>query len=107
LLIQCIGQIARGNPTRTYEAKGGVVYADTLTFAPSEVTGEGPALTGLEVARQAHAAGWRGSLLIMSDRTANIEEPLDHPLLRLILAKPFPTRELVDAMPQLDPRPPS
>src|SRR5471030_974745 len=30
--------------TRSYEAKGGVVYADTLTFARSQVSGEGPAL---------------------------------------------------------------
>ena len=60
-----------------------------------------PEMTGLEVARRAYAAGWRGSLLLMSGRSANIEEPLDHPLLRLILNKPFSTRELVDAMPHL------
>jgi CheY-like chemotaxis protein len=62
-----------------------------------------PEMTGLEVARRAYAAGWRGSFLLMSGRAANIEEPLDHPLLRLILNKPFPTRELTDFIPKLAP----
>jgi len=34
--------------TRTYEAKGGVVYSDSLTFAASQLTGEGPALAAAQ-----------------------------------------------------------
>jgi len=37
-------KVDNGQITRAYEAKGGVVYADTLTFARSQVTGEGQAL---------------------------------------------------------------
>jgi len=37
-----------GQPTRTYEAKGGVVYSDSLTFARSQTTAAGPALTAAQ-----------------------------------------------------------
>ncbi len=63
-----------------------------------------PKMTGLDVARQAYEAGWRGSLLLMSGRAGNIAEPLDHPLLRLVLQKPFPPGELIDALPRLEER---
>jgi DNA-binding response OmpR family regulator len=62
---------------------------------------EMPSMTGLDVARQVYEAGWRGSLLLMSGRAGSIAEPLDHPLLRLILPKPFAPRELVAVMPRL------
>jgi hypothetical protein len=53
----------------------------------------------LEVARRAYASGWRGSLLLMSGHRTGIGEPLEHPLLRMILDKPFSTQALVQALP--------
>jgi CheY-like chemotaxis protein len=61
-----------------------------------------PEMTGLEVARQAYDQGWRGSLLLMSGHRASIKEAVEHPLLRIILDKPFRTQELVDALPSPD-----
>jgi CheY-like chemotaxis protein len=58
-----------------------------------------PEMTGLEVARRAYEQGWRGALFIMSGQASTIKEPLDHPLLLLVLNKPFFTRELVDILP--------
>jgi CheY-like chemotaxis protein len=60
-----------------------------------------PEMTGLEVARRAYAQGWRGSLLLMSGHAAQIGEALEHPLLRLVLNKPFQVHTLVDALPIL------
>jgi hypothetical protein len=37
-------KVDNGKITRTYEAKGGVVYPDSLTFPSSQLAGEGPAL---------------------------------------------------------------
>ena len=45
-------KVDNGQITRTYEAKGGVVYSDLLVFPASQLTGEGPAL----VAAQNYAA---------------------------------------------------
>jgi CheY-like chemotaxis protein len=61
-----------------------------------------PEMTGLEVARRAHAQGWRGSLLLMSGHAAQIGEALEHPLLRIVLNKPFSAQTLVDALPGLE-----
>jgi len=58
-----------------------------------------PEMTGLEMARRAYAQGWRGSLLIMSGHVTAIDEPLDHPLLHLVLNKPFSAQELIKALP--------
>jgi DNA-binding response OmpR family regulator len=58
-----------------------------------------PTMTGLEVARLAYAQGWRGSLLIMSGHVTAISEAIEHPLLHLILNKPFSTQELVKSLP--------
>jgi CheY-like chemotaxis protein len=57
-----------------------------------------PEMTGLEVARQAHAQGWRGSLLLMSGHSTAIGEPVEHPLLRMILQKPFSSQAVVQAL---------
>jgi CheY-like chemotaxis protein len=59
-----------------------------------------PEMTGLEVARRAYAQGWRGSLLLMSGHPADIGEAIEHPLLRLVLHKPFSTRTLIESLPQ-------
>jgi CheY-like chemotaxis protein len=59
-----------------------------------------PGMTGLEMARRAYAQGWRGSLLLMSGHRAAISEVLEHPLLRMILDKPFSTQTLVNALPK-------
>jgi len=57
-----------------------------------------PGMTGLEVARQASAQGWKGSLFIMSGHPAMIKEEVTHPLLRMVLQKPFSARMLVDKL---------
>ena len=57
-----------------------------------------PGMTGLEVAREAYAQGWRGSLFIMSGRFSAIAERVEHPLLCSVLDKPFSTRELVEKL---------
>src|ERR1017187_7349075 len=48
-----------------------------------------PETTGLEVARQAYAQGWRGPLLLMSGHPATKGEATGHLLLRFILDKLF------------------
>jgi CheY-like chemotaxis protein len=58
-----------------------------------------PEMTGLELARRAYDQGWRGSLLLMSGHVAAIDEILEHPLLRIVLHKPFSTQSLVDSLP--------
>jgi DNA-binding response OmpR family regulator len=55
-------------------------------------------MTGLEMARQAYAQGWRGSLLLMSALPAAIGEVVEHPLLHIILHKPFSSQTLVQAV---------
>ena len=57
-----------------------------------------PEMTGLEVARRAYEQGWRGSLFIMSGHSSAITEPMDHPLLRSILNKPFSSQELAELL---------
>lgn len=57
-----------------------------------------PEMTGLEVARQAYAQGWRGALFIMSGHFSTVPEQVGHPLLRSILDKPFSTHELVEKL---------
>jgi DNA-binding response OmpR family regulator len=59
-----------------------------------------PEMTGLEVARRAYAQGWRGSLLLMSGHPTAIGETIEHPLLHLILHKPFSARTLIESLPQ-------
>jgi DNA-binding response OmpR family regulator len=59
-----------------------------------------PEMTGLELARRAYAQGWRGSLLLMSGRPADIGEAIEHPLLHIILHKPFSTRILIESLPK-------
>ena len=51
-------RVENGQITRTYEAKGGVVYPDTLTFARSQVTGEGPALATAQNYAGQHALAY-------------------------------------------------
>jgi hypothetical protein len=41
-------KVANGQVVRTYPAQGGVVYADSLTFAPGDVRGIGKALSTAE-----------------------------------------------------------
>ena len=48
-------KVENGQIVTTYEAKGGVVYGDTLTFAPAQVTGEGAALAAAQDYAAKHA----------------------------------------------------
>jgi len=51
-------KVDNGQITRTYEAKGGVVYPDSVTFASSQVTGEGPALSAAQNYAAQHALAY-------------------------------------------------
>jgi hypothetical protein len=51
-------KVDNGQITRTYEAKGGVVYANTLTFARAQVTGEGTALAAAQDYAAKHALAY-------------------------------------------------
>jgi hypothetical protein len=50
--------VNNGQITRTYEAKGGVVYSDLLTFAGSQVTDTGPVLTATQNYAAQHALAY-------------------------------------------------
>jgi hypothetical protein len=51
-------KVDNGQITNTYEAKGGVVYTDALTFAPAQVAGEGPALAAAQTYAAEHALAY-------------------------------------------------
>jgi hypothetical protein len=51
-------RVENGQITRTYEAKGGVVYANTLTFPRAQVTDEGPALAAAQDYAAKHALAY-------------------------------------------------
>jgi hypothetical protein len=51
-------KVDNGKITRTYEAKGGVVYPDSLTFPRSQLTGEGPALAAAQNYAAQHALAY-------------------------------------------------
>jgi len=51
-------KVENGQVTKTYEAKGGVVYGDTLTFAGTQVTGEGAALESAQDYAAKHALAY-------------------------------------------------
>lgn len=57
-----------------------------------------PEMTGLEMVRRAYDQGWRGAVLIISGAPTQIREPLDHPLIRMGMVKPFATSELIEAI---------
>jgi hypothetical protein len=50
--------VENGQVTRTYEANGGVVYSDALTYHASQVTDEGPALTATQNYAAQHAIAY-------------------------------------------------
>ncbi len=50
--------VQNGQIARSYEAKGGVVYGDTLTYDPSQVRGIGKALTGAQDYAAEHAIAY-------------------------------------------------
>ncbi len=51
-------KVENGQVARTYEAKGGVVYGDTLTFAGSQVTGERKAVAAAQDYAAQHALAY-------------------------------------------------
>ena len=51
-------KVANGQVVRTYPAQGGVVYADSLTFAPGSVSGIGRALSTAEDYAAQHAIAY-------------------------------------------------
>jgi hypothetical protein len=67
-------RVENGQITRTYEAKGGVVYGDTLTFDPGQITGLGKALTAAENYAAQHAIAYSHvrALLRLTTADSNI-----------------------------------
>jgi hypothetical protein len=51
-------KVDNGQITRAYEAKGGVVYSNSLTFAPAQLVGEGPALAAAQNYAAQHALAY-------------------------------------------------
>jgi len=51
-------KVDKGQISRTYEAKGGVVYPDSLTFPRSQVTGQGAALAAAQNYAAQHALAY-------------------------------------------------
>lgn len=64
-------KVANGQITRAYEARGGIVYEDTLTFAPSQVTGEGPALAAAQNYAMQHALAYDHVRALLRITTTN------------------------------------
>jgi len=64
-------RVDNGQMTRTYEAKGGVVYADALTFPRSQVAGEGPALTAAQNYAAQHAVAYDHVRALLRVTSAN------------------------------------
>jgi hypothetical protein len=51
-------KVENGRIVSTYEAKGGVVYGDTLLITPAQITGEGPALAAAQDYAGQHALAY-------------------------------------------------
>ncbi len=51
-------RVDNGQITKSYEAKGGVVYSDALAFDPGQVTAEGPALSAAQNYAAQHAIAY-------------------------------------------------
>ena len=64
-------KVDNGQITRTYEAKGGVVYIDSLTFAGSQLTGEGPALAAAQNYAAQHALAYDNVRALLRVTTTN------------------------------------
>ena len=93
LSLRMAGYSARGF-THPQEALAALQPEDTLVTDYHM-----PEMTGLEVARQAYAQGWRGPLLVMSGYSTTIREIIAHPLLVAVLDKPFSAQTLVESLP--------
>jgi len=90
------GHAAKGFASAT-EALAVIVEADLLVTDFNM-----PEMTGLEMVQRAYDQGWRGAVLIMSGTPTQIRTPLDHPLIRMGLIKPFATSELVEAIDMIE-----
>ncbi len=66
-------KVDNGQVTRTYEAKGGVVYTDALTFAPTQVTDESTALQAAQDYAAKHALAYDQvrALLRLTEKNQN------------------------------------
>jgi hypothetical protein len=64
-------KVDNGAITKTYEAKSGVVYDDQLTFSPSQVTGEGPALAAAQNYAAQHAIAYDSVRVLLRNTTTN------------------------------------
>jgi hypothetical protein len=64
-------KVDNGQITRKYEAKGGVVYSDSLTFAASQLTGEGPALAAAQNYAAQHSLAYDNVRALLRVTTKN------------------------------------
>lgn len=92
LSLRATGHAAKGFTSAT-EALAAIMEADLLVTDFNM-----PEMTGLEMVRRAYDQGWRGAVLIISGAPKQIREPLDHPLIRMAMVKPFATSELIEAI---------
>jgi hypothetical protein len=61
--------VQNGQIARSYEAKGGVVYGDTLTFDPGQVHGSGKALTGAQDYAAEHSIAYDQVRVLLRETT--------------------------------------
>jgi hypothetical protein len=64
-------KVDNGQIARTYQAKGGVVYRDSLTFASSQVAGAGPALAAAQSYAAEHALAYDNVRVLLRVTTIN------------------------------------
>ncbi len=64
-------KVANGQIVRSYEAKGGVVYDNTLTFSPAQVAGVEPALTAAQDYAAQHALAYDHVRALLRVTTTN------------------------------------
>jgi len=93
----CVAGHAAKGFTSAIEALASIEEADLLVTDFNM-----PEMTGMEVVRRAYDQGWRGAVLMMSGAPKQIREPLDHPLIRMGMVKPFATCELVEAVAMIE-----
>jgi len=64
-------KVANGQVVRSYEAKGGVIYSDTLTFPGTQVVGAEPALKEAQDYAAQHALAYDHVRVLLRSTTAN------------------------------------
>ena len=72
-------KVANGQVVRAYPAQGGVVYANSLTFAPGDARGIGQALSTAEDYAAQHSIGYNQAPRAFAGHLRWRPDPLAHP----------------------------